>query len=130
LTSYTETWFDREREKTLDTREDLMFSGLVGDFQKLLDPKLPEDAFRFSWVVTKKRSRAKPEQIAEWARSLLKPVEDRLSLGVLEQTSDGSTQWLRWGWSNNIALHLAWYWPKENCAENFEAVWNSEFPGG
>lgn len=123
LTQFGELWFRKQLEKLNTTPKDLMFSGIAGDFQKLLDPKLPKDAFRCSWVVTKKRGLARPEQIARWAKSLLEPVEQRLGLEGFDQSYDTTMGLLRWGWSNGSVLNLAWYWPKEHDQEQFEPVW-------
>jgi hypothetical protein len=123
LTQFGELWFRKQLEKLNSTPKGLMFSGIAGDFQKLLDPKVPKDAFRYSWVVTKKCGLARPEQIARWAKSLLGPVEQRLTLEGFEQSFDTTMDSLRWRWSNGSALNLAWYWPKERSPEQFEPVW-------
>jgi len=125
LTSFNGTWFKQQLENLNATPAGLMFSGLAGDFQKLLDPKLPRSTFRCSWAVTKKRSGAKPEQIAEWARALLGPVEQRLSLSGGEQEFDSAMHWLQWKWKDGCAVNLAWYWPKQENPEQFEPVWLS-----
>jgi hypothetical protein len=126
LTSFTESWFKKQLDKLKTTPPGLMFSGVAGDFQKLLDPKLPSGAFRYSWIVTKKRGPARPVQVAEWARSLLRPVEQRLSLQAFEESYDSVTRWLSWKWGNGSVLHLAWYWPKRDNSEEFEPVWISD----
>jgi hypothetical protein len=123
LTSFNETRFERQLERLNTTPAGLMFSGLAGDFQKLLDPKLPRNTFRCSWAVTKKRSAVEPEQIAQWARGLLEPVERRLSLEGFEQEYDPVMHWLRWKWKDGSAVNLAWYWPKHENPEQFEPVW-------
>ncbi len=125
MTSFNEMWFQRQLEKMKTTPQALMFSGIAGDFQKLLDVKLPRDAFRYSWVVTKKRGTARPDQIARWAQSLLRPVEQRLSLQGFQQDCDSAAHWLRWSWQKGPSLHLAWYWPKREDSEHFEPVWGS-----
>src|ERR1700733_40611 len=125
ITSFNEMWFQKQLEKIESTPKNLMFSGIAGDFEKLLDAKLPSDAFRYSWAVTKKRSTATPEQIAQWAQSLLKPVEQRLALRGFKQNYDAATGWLQWSWQDGPRLHLAWYWPKRQNSEQFETVWSS-----
>jgi hypothetical protein len=123
LTLFREIWFRKQLEKLDSTPPGMMFSGLAGDFQKLLDPKLPNNAFRFSWVVTKKRGHSTPDQVANWARRLLEPVERRLALAGFHQSYDYSMNCLRWCWGNGTALHLAWYWPKTQDPAQFEPVW-------
>ena len=118
-------WFQKQLEKLESRPTGLMYSGLAGDFQKLLDPKLPKDAFRYSWLVTKKRGNARPEEIAKWARSLLLPVERLFPLGALEESLDTSTKWLKWKWDDGSVIHLVWYWPKEGSSDQFEPVWTS-----
>lgn len=123
LTSFNELWFKRQIERLHATPPNLMFSGLAGDFQKLLDRKIPRNAFRYSWAVTRKRG-GRPEEIARWARSLLSPVVKRLSLGDFEQSYDSTTGWLVWKWNDGTVLHLAWYWPSKESPDGFVPVWN------
>jgi hypothetical protein len=124
LTSFNDAWFKSQADKLNSTPPGLMFSGLAGDFEKLLDPKLPTNVFRCSWAVTKRRASANTEHIASWAQLLLKPVEQRLALTGFKQDYDPSTQWLRWRWAEGPTLLLAWYWPKED-AQEFESVWSN-----
>jgi len=123
LTAFSEIWFKKQLEKLTSTPPGLMFSGLAGDFQKLLDPKLPKAAFRFSWVVTKRRGPLAPNDVAAWARRLLEPVEQRLALAGFQQGYDPSLQCVRWTWRDGTAVDLAWYWPKTDAPDEFEPVW-------
>jgi hypothetical protein len=124
LSSFNELWFRRQGERLNATPSNLMFSGLAGDFQKLLDRKLPKHMFRYSWVVTRNRGRDRPNEIARWARSILRPVEKRQSLEGFEETYDSTTGWLAWKWNDGTVLHLAWYWPSKEAPERFVPVWN------
>jgi hypothetical protein len=123
LTSFNELWFRRQEERLHATPPNLMFSGLAGDFQKLLDRKLPKHAFRYSWVVTRNWGRGRPDEIARWARSIVRPVEKRLSLEGFEETYDAMTRWLVWKWKDGTILHLAWYSPNREASEKFLPVW-------
>ena len=125
LSSFNELWFRKQGERMNTTPRNLMFSGLTGDFQKLLDRKLPIDAFRYSWVVTSNRGRGGPNEIARWAQSILKPVEERLSLEGFEETYDPMTRWLVWKWKDGTILHLAWYSPSSEAPERFLPVWGT-----
>ncbi len=123
LTAFSEIWFRKQVDKLTSTHAGLMFSGLAGDFQKLLDPKLPTEAFRLSWAVTKTRGVMTPKDVAASARRLLEPVERRLSRAGCQETYEESTQSLRWEWRDGVVLNLAWYWPKSNAPDEFEPVW-------
>ena len=125
LTSFNGVWFQKQVEQLHTTPSNLMFSGLAGDFQKLLDRKIPKHAFRCSWAVTRSRG-GRPDQIARWAQSLLSPVVKRLSLDGFEQTYDSTTGWLEWKWNDGSKLHLAWYWPSKEEPERFVPVWNAD----
>ena len=126
LTAFSEIWFKKQLEKLADTRAGLMFSGLAGDFQKLLDPKLPEAAFRFSWVVTKKRGPMTPNDVSAWAHRLVEPVERRLALTGFHDGYDELMQCRRWTWRSGAAVNLAWYWPKAGAPAEFEPVWKDK----
>ncbi len=126
LGEFSRLWFQKQAEKMRSTLANIMFSGLAGDFQKLLDPNIPPKAFRYSWAVTKTRGRANSDQVATWAESLLVQVEQRLSRGAFERSYDPATKWLVWKWPNGSVIHLAWYWPKTNAPDEFEPVWAME----
>ena len=126
LGEFSHVWFQKQAERMKSTQSNIMFSGIAGDFQKLLDPNVPPTAFRYSWAVTKNRGRAEAEQVAHWAESLLRPVEQRLSRSNCERLYDPITKWLLWKWPDGSVIHLAWYWPKKSASEEFEAVWASE----
>jgi hypothetical protein len=46
LTSFNNTWFERQIERLKSTPPGLMFSGLAGDFEKLLDPKVADECLQ------------------------------------------------------------------------------------
>jgi hypothetical protein len=125
LHSFNKNWFDSQIAKVISTPPGLMFSGMAGDFQKVLDPKIPNEAFRCSWAVTKQRGRENRDDIANLAAALLLPVEQRLSLEHIGRTVDLDTGWLRFEWERGISLHLAWYRPMDEQPDHFEPVWHN-----
>jgi hypothetical protein len=125
LSQFGETWFRKQLERLNLTSPGLMFSGLAGDFQKLLDPKLPNSSFRYSWAITTRRGSATPEEIARWAESLMEPVKRRLSLGNFERSYHSEPESLSWKWPTGTSMNLLWYWPKKGSPDHFEPVWTT-----
>jgi hypothetical protein len=123
LPQFGELWFRKQLEKLDCTDPNLMYSGLAGDFQKLLDPRLPVNAFRYSWAITTKRGRATPEEIARWAESLMERVNRRFSLDGFERSYNGEPESLCWKWAGGTVMNLLWYWPKKGFPDQFEPVW-------
>jgi hypothetical protein len=123
LRSFSTNWFGSQIAQMASTPRNLMFSGLAGDFQKVLDPKIPNRAFRCSWAVTKQRSSESPAEIASLANALIQPVEQRLLLTRVGRTVDDNSGWLLFEWNSGAVLHLAWYWPTRENPDKFEPVW-------
>jgi hypothetical protein len=106
LRSFDVSWFRNETLKVATTPRNVMFSGLAGDFQKVLDPQIPDEAFRCSWAVTRQRAGESSDEISNLAAALLLPVEQRLSLEHTARTVDVNTGWLRFEWEKGMSLHL------------------------
>jgi hypothetical protein len=125
--------FDRLRaiSRLVDTTESLSGNGsdslkreepLAIDFLKLLDPSLPEAAFRISWIALGKRGHASAADIRDRASRIIEMIAWRRNLGAPVCEVDAQTQWLTLSWRKpRIVLSLAWYRPTER-QNTFESV--------
>jgi hypothetical protein len=109
-------------EKDVETIE---LHALQGDFEKLLDPKLPASALRVSVLVAGARSRLSTDEIIASVRRI-RSVNGTAFLTSATVQFDPETQWLRWSWTDSAAsLHLAWYHPSLLECNRFESMWSA-----
>ena len=96
---------------------------LLLDLLKLLDPKLPEDAFRVSWIASGKRGWATTAEIRDRAVRIVERVANERKLSGARFDNDRETGWLVCSWAQpKVRLELAWYRPGVSDPEKYEAV--------
>ena len=94
------------------------------DIDKMLDPGVPRNAFRLSWVVLCRRGISTAKEIGDHAKVILdhcakKRGLSRPSIAVLAHRG-----WLHVSWPPvEINLYLAWYRPSAIDPFAFETVW-------
>lgn len=104
-------------------QNDKLEEPLLLDLLKLLDPKLPEGAFRISWIACGKRGRSTTADICDRAMRIVEHVAKRRNLNDPSFNVDPVTGWLVCTWPQlNVQLELAWYRPAADNPEKFEPV--------
>src|SRR5207244_3243925 len=97
------------------------------DLLKLLDPKLPEEAFRISWIASGKRGRSTVPEIRDRAIRIVERVAKQRDQSGATFRVDPATGWLVCTWPQlTLQLELAWYRPAAGNPEKFEPVFSSE----
>jgi hypothetical protein len=100
---------------------------LLLDLLKLLDPKLPEEAFRISWIVSGKRGRSTTAEIRDRAIRIVERVAQQRNQSGATFRADPATGWLVCTWPQlKLQLELAWYRPAADNPERFEPVFAAE----
>ena len=96
---------------------------LLLDLLKLLDPKLPEEAFRISWIASGKRGRSTAAEIRDRATRIVERVAKQINQSGATHRVDPATGWLICTWPQlKLRLELAWYRPAADNPEKFEPV--------
>ncbi len=96
---------------------------LLLDLLKLLDPQLPEGAFRISWIASGKRGRSTAAEIRDRAVRIVERVARERKLSGMSFHVDAATGWLVCTWPQpRVRLELAWYRPEGSAPEKFEPV--------
>ena len=97
------------------------------DLLKLLDPELPDQAFRISWIALGKRGSATPEEIRQRAIRVVEGVARDRNLRDGTYEVDQTTGWLLCEWTKprQVTLELAWYRPKADTSSAYEPVFRS-----
>jgi hypothetical protein len=97
------------------------------DFFKLLDPNLPEESFRISWIALGRRSRATPDEVCERAAQIVKAAAKKRQLSIQTWAVDHATDWLVFTFSHpNVRLELAWYQPQTGNPMTYDPVFRVE----
>jgi hypothetical protein len=99
---------------------------LLLDLLKLLDPKLPEGAFRISWIASGKRGRSTAAKICDRAMRIVDRISKRRNQSGTTFRVDPATGWLLCTWPQKLRLDLAWYRPAADNPEKFEPVFAAE----
>jgi hypothetical protein len=109
------------------TSEDKLEEPLLLDLLKLLDPKLPQGAFRISWIASGKRGQSATSTIRERAVRIVERVAKKRRLSGGEYAADPATGWLVCSWTEaSVRLELAWYRPAVENPAKFEPVFAAE----
>ena len=96
---------------------------LLLDLLKLLDPKLPEDAWRISWIASGKRGSSTTAEIRDRAGHIVERVAKERRLSGARFENDPATGWLVCSWAQpKVRLELAWYRPAASDPARYEAV--------
>jgi hypothetical protein len=96
---------------------------LLLDLLKMLDPKLPEGAFRIWWIVSAKRGRSTTEEIRIRAIRIVERVARQRKLTGATFRTDPKSGWLACEFpQHHIQVDLAWYRPAVDNSEKFETV--------
>ena len=100
---------------------------LCTDLFKLLDPKLPEQSFRISWIALGKRGRATERVIRQRAIRIVQAVAKDRNLSGETYAVDPATGWLMCMWTHprQARLDLAWYQPKVDNPSAYEPVFGA-----
>jgi hypothetical protein len=100
---------------------------LPTDLYKLLDPKLPQNSCRISWVALGKRGSATVREICEQAVRIVRGVAEARQLSGQTYAVDSSTGWLVFNWAHPqpATLELAWYHPKADTPFIYEPVFGA-----
>jgi hypothetical protein len=121
--------WDEEREAKLETAggEIEKLKPLHLDLWKLLDPKLPQAAFRISWIASGKRGHSTDSDIRDRAIRIVERVAKKRKLSGTTFRVDQATGWLICKWPPlEVTLELAWYRPTVDNPERFEPVFAAE----
>jgi hypothetical protein len=96
------------------------------DLFKLLDPKLPGESFRISWIALGKRGRTTGEEIRQQARRIITGVASKRNLSCGVDTIDHESRWLVFTWNQPrlVRLELAWYQPSVCDSSKYETVFD------
>lgn len=112
-----------ELKAGMSTFDQQLGEGFAADFEKLLDPLLPPDAFRISWALAMRSGRISSRDLAERAAAVIAPVESKLGLRGRTGSLDAQTGWFTWRWSSGPTLYLAWYRPDAGLPDRFSPAW-------
>ena len=97
------------------------------DLFKLLDPKLPEQSFRISWIALGRRGRSTAGEICQCAVRIVEVVARDRGLSRGTYAVDPATGWLVFTWTHarRARLELAWYQPKTDNPSVYEPVFRA-----
>ena len=112
-----------ELKAGMSTFDQQLGEGFAADFEKLLDPLLPPDAFLISWALAMRSGRISSRDLAERAAAVIAPVESKLGLRGRTGSLDAQTGWLTWRWPSGPTLYLAWYRPRAGLPDRFSPAW-------
>ena len=122
--------FDEQSAADLETaagKSNKLEEPLLLDLLKLLDPKLPEEAFRISWIVSGKRGRSTAAEIRDRATRIVERVAKQRNQSGATFRVDPATGWLVCTWPPpKLQLELAWYRQAADNPEKFEPVFAAE----
>jgi hypothetical protein len=109
--------------ETADGETDKLEEPLLLDLLKLLDPNLPESAFRISWIASGKRGRSTGAEIYDRTIKIVERVAKQRNQSGTIFRIDPATGWLVCTWPLlKLQLDLTWYRPEANNPEKFEPV--------
>lgn len=95
------------------------------DLLKLLDPGIPNAAFRISWIALGKLGRAESADVQKSAGKIVEYSSGSRGMDKPSMHLDSATGWLVFGWAaSKIELHLAWYRPSSGDATRYAPVWS------